>query len=115
MKKLSKKEIDYWLFSNSSTATFFRCRNEIALEEIRGVTDEEAKDICFKIRKALERGKFYEIYVKLLVLFNDKEALNSLRKVEQEFLKRRNSSKSAKDWEYEIRLLNNAIKHLESI
>ncbi len=57
MKKLSKKEIDYWLFSNSSTATFFRCRNEIALEEIRGVTNEEAKDIGFKIRKALERGK----------------------------------------------------------
>ena len=115
MKKLSKKEIDYWLFSNSSTATFFRCRNEIALEEISGVTNEEAKDICFKIRKALERGTFYEIYVKLLVLFNDKEALNSLRKVEQEFLKRRNSDKFTKGWEYEIRLLNKAIKHLESI
>ncbi len=115
MKKLSKKEIDYWLFSNSSTATFFRCRDEIALEEISGVTNKEAEEICFKIRKALERGKFYEIYVKALVLFNDKQALNILRKLEQDFLKRRNSSKSTNDWEYEIRLVHDAIKHLEGI
>lgn len=113
---MNAKDIDYWLFSQSDTATFARARNDIPLEIVDDVSEEEKKRICSKIRDRLEQNDFYTFYVRLLVHLNDKSAVDLLRKWKKHFLeKRRIGKRMGITCSIEIRLLNDAIRYLKRL
>ncbi len=107
------EEIDYWLFSNSDSPRFARCRNEVPIELVHDTTPEEAEWICAKIREKLANKEFHEIYVKILIFFNDKTSLPILRELHGYYIKKHRVAKQIgggfTPW---ICLLKDAIKHL---
>ncbi len=111
-----KEERDYWLFSKTDHSTFARVRNEVPLDEVFDATEEEAKEICAKIREELEHGEFYEIWIDILVYFNDTSALDVLQKLELHYKeKHRDAKRFGGDFTSWVRLLEDAIKHLKRI
>ena len=110
------EEINYWLFSDADQPRFARARNDIPPDIVSGVTDEEAEQICAKTRERLESGKFYEIWVKVLAFFNDKSALELLRKLEQYYQEKdRIAKRFGGGYSPWIHTLKEAIKHLERL
>lgn len=113
MERTRKEERDYWLFSKSDWATFARARNDVPLEEVADATAEEAAEICAEIRNRLAKGDFYELWIKVLVYFNDTSALEILQDCLQRYKeKQRVLKRQGFTFEEEVRLLKEAIKQL---
>ncbi len=111
-----KKDAEYWLFSRAELPTLARCRNDIPLDIVYDCTEEEATEICSKIRKRLKRKEFHEIYIKVLVYFNDTSALDLLEELVAYYKERHCVFKrEGISCEIELRLLKDAIKHLKRV
>ncbi len=116
MERTRKEERDYWLFSKAVDPTFARARNDVPLDEVFDATEEEAIEICAKIRKELERGEFYELWINVLVYFNDTSALDILQKLVKHYKeKQRVFKREGVSCKIELRLLKDAIKHLKRV
>ncbi len=116
MKRTRKEDRDYWLLSKAADARFFRARNEVPLEEVYDATEEEAAEICAEIRKGLAKGDFYEIWVKVLVYFQDTDAVEVLTSCLRRYQERQKEVKRiGGDFSSWIRLLKDAIKQLERV
>lgn len=116
MQRTRKEEREYWLFSKADQPTFARARNDVPLNEVFDATEEEAKEICTRIRKELEGGEFCELWINILVYFNDTSAIGLLETLVKQYKEKHRTAKRIgggfSPW---IRLLKDAIKHLKRV
>jgi len=104
-----QKGANYWLFSKSTEAGMCRCRNEVPLGVVGNLNEQEAAAVCEKIRKGLESGHFYDIWVYVLVYFKDTSALPVLEACVKRY------KALDRDAAYEIRALKDAIRYLKRV
>ena len=110
-----EKEFDnccYWLFSNEVDPRGARARNDVPYMIVDGLNDEEKKFVKQRIYERLEAGDFEEIYVVILVYWQEKKAIPLLKRYLKDFKVRYKSSRGVFA-SYEVKLCKDAIRKLE--
>ena len=94
-----------------------RAEAEVWRKKIISDAKEEAAEICAKIRSRLAEQDFQEVYIKILVYFNDVIALELLKELEKHYKERRRALKreGMDCWKHELAMIKDAIHHLKRV